>query len=550
VIAAEPSHTMGPSSAVPADLLRETDRPHRLPASAVAWLVVVGALPLAELALLSSRFDASVLEARGGWLAHAIGASGDLVRAALPLLAAALLVGAARLRVVRPALLGAFASARRPWAALLGHLACFGALVVLSPGVFSDPDPGAALLVAWVVTGLAAAALWVAALVPDVMRRGAGLLLGGTLLAGAALGILAAGAATVTRDWWEPLGRSTVWTGYYLLRALGVDAGVDPEHFLVGTRSFVVEITPYCSGYQGIGLMWVFLAAYLWLFRERLRFPRALWLLPIGTLLVWLLNAVRIAVLVLIGSAGHEDVAMGGFHYHAGTLLFCATALGIGTWAASSRTFGTVRRARSEPGENPTAAYVLPLLALLATSLVTGAFSRGGFDPLYAVRVVAAASVVWTMRARLAGAGWRPSWVGAALGLAGFAVWVALAAPEAPAAIPELTPVARIAWIVTRLTGAVVIVPLVEELAFRGYLARRLTAAEFDAVSLRQITWPALLASSVLFGLMHHDVVAGAAVGILYGLAARRRGRLGDAVLAHAVTNALLAVTGRMSLPG
>ena len=49
---------------------------------------------------------------------------------------------------------------------------------------------------------------------------------------------------------------------------------------------------------------------------------------------------------------------------------------------------------------------------------------------------------------------------------------------------------------------------------------------------------------------MHHDVVAGAAVGILYGLAARRRGQLGDAVLAHAVINALLAVTGRMSLPG
>ena len=144
---------MGPSSAVPADLLRETDRPHRLPVSAVAWLVVVGALPLAELALLSSRFDASVLEARGGWLAHAIGASGDLVRAALPLLAAALLVGAARLPVVRPALLGAFATARRPWPALLGHLACFGALVVLSGGVFSDHDPGPTLLVAWVVTG-------------------------------------------------------------------------------------------------------------------------------------------------------------------------------------------------------------------------------------------------------------------------------------------------------------------------------------------------------------------------------------------------------------
>jgi membrane protease YdiL (CAAX protease family) len=48
---------------------------------------------------------------------------------------------------------------------------------------------------------------------------------------------------------------------------------------------------------------------------------------------------------------------------------------------------------------------------------------------------------------------------------------------------------------------------------------------------------------------MHHDVLAGAAVGLLYSLAARRRGQLGDAVLAHGVTNALLALTGRMTLP-
>ena len=48
---------------------------------------------------------------------------------------------------------------------------------------------------------------------------------------------------------------------------------------------------------------------------------------------------------------------------------------------------------------------------------------------------------------------------------------------------------------------------------------------------------------------MHRDVLAGAAVGLLYGLAARRRGQLGDAVLAHGITNALLAVTGRLTLP-
>ena len=53
--------------------------------------------------------------------------------------------------------------------------------------------------------------------------------------------------------------------------------------------------------------------------------------------LVWVLNAVRIALLVMIGDAGHKEIADQGFHYHAGTLLFCATALGLGAWAGSSR---------------------------------------------------------------------------------------------------------------------------------------------------------------------------------------------------------------------
>src|SRR4030095_1320630 len=94
-----------------------------------------------------------------------------------------------------------------------------------------------------------------------------------------------------------------------------------------------------------------------------------------------------------------------------------------------------------------------------------------------------------------------------------------------------------------RLAGAVVAVPLAEELAFRGYLARRLTAHSFEQVSPAGVTWPALLGLAALFGLMHRDVLAGAAVGVLFGLAARRNGQLGDAVLAHAVTNALLAAT-------
>jgi exosortase E/protease (VPEID-CTERM system) len=385
--------------------------------------------------------------------------------------------------------------------------------------------------------------------------------IGGTLLAGTALGLVAAVAASVTRGWWEPLGRFTVWTVYGLLRVLGFDAGAEVARFYVGTPTFVVEITPYCSGYQGIGLMWAFLGAYLWLFRDRLRFPRALWLLPLGTVLVWLLNAVRITVLVIIGSYGFPEIATQGFHYHAGTLLFCAAALGLGTWAASSHRFGT-RSAAAVAGRdgNATAAYLLPMLALLVTSLVTGSTTSGALDPLYGLRLVAAGAALWMGRRSLRAAGWRVSWDGALLGVVAFAVWLALAggsggdqgSGDPGAALAGLEPATRTLWLALRLAGAIVVVPLVEELAFRGYLARRLVAADFEAVPLRAVGWPALLASSALFGLMHQDVVAGAAVGVLYGLAARRHGQLADAVLAHAVTNALLAIvvltTGRWAL--
>ena len=209
--------------------------------------------------------------------------------------------------------------------------------------------------------------------------------------------------------------------------------------------------------------------------------------------------------------------------------------------------------ARAETVRDSTAAYVLPFLVLLTTSLVTGAMSRDGFDAFYGLRIVTTRPALWMVRGRLAAAGWRVSWVGVLAGIGAFVLWLALVGgPQGSgaeahgnlgAALGALEPVSRVLWVVSRFAGAVVIVPLVEELAFRGYLARRLTAADFEAVPLRAITWTAVLASSVLFGLLHRDVVAGAVVGVLYALAARRRGQLGDAVLAHAVTNALLAAT-------
>jgi CAAX prenyl protease-like protein len=101
---------------------------------------------------------------------------------------------------------------------------------------------------------------------------------------------------------------------------------------------------------------------------------------------------------------------------------------------------------------------------------------------------------------------------------------------------------ARMTWITFRVLAAVITVPLAEELAFRGFFMRRLISSDFESISLRHFSWLALLVSSAAFGLLHGGYwVAGSIAGILFSLTVIRRGRIGEAVVAHATANALLA---------
>jgi CAAX prenyl protease-like protein len=86
-------------------------------------------------------------------------------------------------------------------------------------------------------------------------------------------------------------------------------------------------------------------------------------------------------------------------------------------------------------------------------------------------------------------------------------------------------------------------VPLAEELAFRGYLTRRLISADFQAVPDGRFTWPSFLISSLLFGALHQRRLAGTIAGMAYALAYYRRGKLIDAVAAHSVTNLCITVS-------
>ena len=110
------------------------------------------------------------------------------------------------------------------------------------------------------------------------------------------------------------------------------------------------------------------------------------------------------------------------------------------------------------------------------------------------------------------------------------------------AGLAALPAAGRIAWLVFRTAAAVITVPIAEELVFRGFLIRRLISADFESLDPRRYTIVSVLISSLAFGLLHGDRwLAGTLTGFLYAFVYLKRGRIGDAVAAHATTNALLA---------
>lgn len=446
---------------------------------------------------------------------------------------------------------------RARWAIL--HLLIALALVPLSYSLYGHDAVGlpfAAVVALWIALALAASIALFAAMAPWSLWRRAGESLGVTWL----YAFLAAAGGVLVMAWsqmlWQPTARITFHLVRYLLEPLLPALQADPSTLIFETDRFAVQVSDECSGLEGIGLMLVFCAVWLLCFRREYVFPRALLLVPVGVALIFALNILRLGALVLIGHYVGSDIAIYGFHSQAGWIAFNGTA---GTLAYVSRQSPWLNRAArhnelaesqgARHFENPTAVYLLPLLALLAAGMISRA-SSGTFESAYFIRLpVALLALAYTLP-RLTDVDWRFSWRAVAIGSAVFAIWLLAArlllpaSAGMPSALAALSPLARTAWIAVRIATSVLVVPLAEELAYRGFLLRRMIASDFESVKFGEVgLWP-LLISAVLFGAVHGAFWApGIIAGVLYGLLAMRTGRLGEAIVAHGVTNALIAAT-------
>ncbi len=427
-----------------------------------------------------------------------------------------------------------------------GHAAALGFFAVFSLLLYHGQTFSSDLTAAiWLTCGLSAIALGAVAFVSPggwVQLVGA---TGYLWILSTFAALAAAFGGNAIRPLWPRATALTFYLVQLILRPFGSFTG-NPAAWTIGSPRFSVEIAPTCSGLEGIGLILVFTLVWLLLFKDECRFPQALLLLPLGVVVLFLLNSARIAALILIGNAGFESIATGGFHSQAGWIAFNVVALGT---SVAARHVSWISKSKPAPAAvtvtNPTAPWVMPFVAILAAGMAAHAMSAS-FEWLYGLRIVAVAITLWVYRATYRKIDWRIDWTAPAAGLLVFALWLALD-PSGPGPMPRelatASSTARFAWLALRIVGAIVTVPIAEELAFRGFLLRRFISPEFETISFRAFSWLAFVASSILFGLLHGQRwIAGTIAGLIFASVVTRRGRFGNAVIAHTTANALIAV--------
>lgn len=331
---------------------------------------------------------------------------------------------------------------------------------------------------------------------------------------------------------------------FVLLRLLGTDAFADPDTFILGVEDFAVHIAAQCSGVEGFVLVGGFVALYAVLFHATIRHGR-FWLivLPLALLASWVLNITRIAVLVLLGAHVSPGLAVNGFHSYAGWIFFTLLALAI--LALVHRANGLHRieaRAPSTPiTKDMTAAQILPFVAFMVSGLIAAAL----FDPAalgYPLRVAIMTAAVLPFLALLRTLPWQIDPLAWALGGAVGVLWIAsqgassAAGGELAAMLGAMSLAAAVVWSVLRLIGTVLLVPLIEELFFRGYILSRLDGDGWPRKLL------AVTVSTAVFALLHGRYLEATLAGLAFAGCALRRGRVSDAVQAHIAANAVVAI--------
>lgn len=423
-----------------------------------------------------------------------------------------------------------------------------GFALVLAPWLLRLNDDSAAMTVAaasvsWAVGGVLTVGGLALILAPlsawRVLWGRHGLALGVLFAVGLALPELADRLQPLWRV--EAVTDATFSAVVAALSWLGYAVQSFPSEKIIGTDGFFVAVGPQCSGVEGFMLITVFLTLYMALFRRELRFPHVLALFPIGLVLSFLFNILRITLLLVIGIEGQPELAVGAFHSHAGWLAF--TTLSILLILASRSVSVFMRDEVSQASltlppyfRDPAVTRILPFIVFMASALLASTLST---EPslLYPWRALAMGAVLALFWPMLRALPWRIDPLALGAGVVIAVMWIFVAPDTGDAPYGALAGGALALWLVARILGTTLFVPIIEELFFRDYLMSRIAPAGKG--------WPmaaAVVITTALFALLHDRWIVAAIAGLIFAGLVWRSRNITDAILAHGVANGLIAL--------
>jgi CAAX prenyl protease-like protein len=207
------------------------------------------------------------------------------------------------------------------------------------------------------------------------------------------------------------------------------------------------------------------------------------------------------------------------------------------------------------------AAFAAPFVTFMVCSLFESSeLSSAQYQVRYTAKLILVVAVMWGFRRhypKISTAGFRWATVG---GVCGFALWIGLA--KLQAAIPGLqeridailaggrvayvpdfgedNSLTTLLFVLVRLTGLALVVPLMEELFWRGFLARFLISHEFELVPFGRFTRGSFLIVTLAFTAVHPEVLPAIAWGATINLLCWKTRNLWACCAMHAITNGLL----------
>jgi CAAX prenyl protease-like protein len=223
--------------------------------------------------------------------------------------------------------------------------------------------------------------------------------------------------------------------------------------------------------------------------------------------------------------------------------------------------------------QSPVLVRVLPFAIFLALTSFQGRFGAASAYWFYAAKTVLCGWMVWALRPWIAEMKWQFTPAALLGGVGVLVMWVGIDSwyphmdavmnqylnplfarlgfkTEAAAAPAVWNPHlvfgenTSLAWffVVMRVLGSTFVVPPLEEVFYRSFLYRYIARPDFQKASCGVFLWKPFVITSVLFGLTHNQWLAGILCGFAFQGLVLWKGRLDDAITAHAITNFLLAL--------